>query len=497
MNRMSEYRFPLTLRELIHDALPEETAVSGHTPDLKHTYVPAGHARALQPDNMLVVGIRGAGKSFWWSALQSEVHRKLVAELMPRAGISANTLISQGFGEKPSPLEYPGKDVLAGLIRNFEARQIWRTVVVRRVADKLELDVIPAGLKSWEDRINWVVRHPEEIEQFLFEADNRLDAEKSYLLILFDALDRTADEWPVMSGLVRGLLQVLLEFRSYKRIRPKAFVRPDHLEDAAATSFPDSSKVLTQKMELRWPRNELYNLLWQYLANESDRGALFREGCLEGFGIAWSRRTGVWTVPEKLRNDEDEQRLVFHAITGPWMGRDHRRGLPYTWLPNHLGDAHRQVSPRSFLAALRHAAQDSPRTDYRFALYYESIKRGVREASRIRVREMQEDYPWVAELMKSLTGITVPCGFDEIAGRWNNSKVMDRLKQDISQAAVKLPPVNFNAGADGVRTDLQELGVFERMTDGRVNMPDVYRVGYGIGRKGGVKAVARGGGAAP
>ncbi len=108
-------------------------------------------------------------------------------------------------------------------------------------------------------------------------------------------------------------------------------------------------------------------------------------------------------VPGKLRIDEDKQRDVFHAITGPWMGRDRRRGFPYTWLPNHLGDARRQVSPRSFLAALRNAASDSSKTDYDYALHYESIKRGVQEASRIRVREMQEDYPWVETLMKPLS----------------------------------------------------------------------------------------------
>ncbi len=70
-----------------------------------------------------------------------------------------------------------------------------------------------------------------------------------------------------MYTIVRGLLQVLLEFRSYKRIRPKAFLRADQLEDSSVAAFPDSSKVLSQKVELSWPRNELYGLLWQHLAN--------------------------------------------------------------------------------------------------------------------------------------------------------------------------------------------------------------------------------------
>jgi hypothetical protein len=173
------------------------------------------------------------------------------------------------------------------------------------------------------------------------------------------------------------------------------------------------------------------------------------------------------------------------------MGRDRRRGFPYTWLPNHLGDARRQVSPRSFLAALRHAASDISKTDYEYALHYESIKRGVQEASQIRVREMLEDYPWVETLMKPLSGLSVPCSFDEIAGRWKRDGTLQELKRKIQKAGVRLPPAHIDSGDSGVRRDLEGLGVFERMSDERVNLPDVYRVGYGIGRRGGVKAVAR------
>ena len=488
---MSNYRFPSAIRQLLQYALPQETSSFGSTPELKYTYLPASHAKALHPDSMLVVGIRGVGKSFWWSALQKEDHRSLVGRNLPKAGISKETIVSQGFGEKPSPDDYPGKDTVADLIRNFEARQLWRTIIL--------LHLIKQGGKSspfskqrrWEDRIAWVQGHPEEVERLFYEVDTGLDQSGAYHLILFDALDRTADDWKSMYTLVRGLLQVLLEFRSYNRIRPKAFVRPDQLEDSSVAAFPDASKVRSQEVKLIWPRNELYGLLWQHLANETGNGHLFRDGCNQGFGIEWRQQDQVWTVPEKLRTDEDKQRDVFHAMTGPWMGRDRRRGFPYTWLPNHLGDARRQVSPRSFLAALRHAASDSSKRDYEYALHYESIKRGVQEASKIRVHEMQEDYPWVEKLMKPLSGLSVPCSFDEISGRWEKEKILERLRQEMQTANVKLPPAHIDLGASDVRRDLEELGVFERMTDGRVNLPDVYRVGYGIGRRGGVKAVAR------
>ncbi|MCS7179026.1 MAG: hypothetical protein N0A03_07115 [Anaerolineae bacterium] len=58
--------------------------------------------------------------------------------------------------------------------------------------------------------------------------------------------------------------------------------------------------------------------------------------------------------------------------------------------------------------------------------------------------------------------------------------------QDLS-GEVKLLPVHLKEGYPGLRQDLEDLGVFLRMLDGRVNVPEVFRVGYGLGRKGGVK----------
>ena len=486
---MSDDRFPSKIRDTIRDALPVDTAVFGETPDLRYTFAPAGHARALHPDAMLVEGIRGAGKSFWWTVLQSQEHRRMVAHVLPKSGIFEHTKVSVGFGERSSPNDYPGKDTLVSLSKRFDPRQIWRTVVFYQVIKNA--DPTAAAPQAWQERVQWVVDHPEDVERRLLSVDEQLNNDNTHHLILFDALDRTADDLSTMLKVIRGLLQVLLEFRSYRRIRPKAFLRPDHLEDPKTADFPDSSKVLTQKLELRWPRSELYGLLWQYLGNEPKGGELFRQGCQRLLGVSWDEYNNVWTVPGKLRIEEEAQRKIFHAITGPWMGRDRRRGFPYTWLPNHLGDAGGQVSPRSFLAALRHAAEDNPRPDYSFPLYYESIKKGVQEASRIRVREMQEDYPWVEVLMKPLTGLTVPCRFEEIVQRWEDQGVFSRLHADIANAAVKLPPAHWGERPAGVRRDLEALGVFERMTDDRVNLPDVYRVGYGLGRKGGVKAVAR------
>lgn len=128
-----------------------------------------------------------------------------------------------------------------------------------------------------------------------------------------------------------------------------------------------------------------------------------------------------WQLPEVMKRESDAQKLAFEKIAGPWMGRDKRRGVPYTWSVSHLSDARGQTSPRSFLAAIRQAVEDSREryAQHEYALHYESIKRGIQKASEIRVEEMAEDYPWVREALSQLKGLNVPCDFDLVRQTWS------------------------------------------------------------------------------
>lgn len=479
------YKFPHDLREGLIAALPEETSQHGETPRAGQMYLPAPHAKALHPNNTLIQGMRGSGKSFWFLALQNSELRTLIGA---QVGLDASTQVTVGFGQVPGGNQFPSKDTLIQLINDgCEPRRIWQAVVFRQVLGDLAPHEFK-GLTAWKVRIQWIQDHPEAMDEHLYNADIELDAQKQHHIVLFDALDRTADDWPTMNALVKGLLQVVLETRSFRRIRLKVFARPDQLEDPSVANFPDASKVMNQKVNLDWPRRELYGLLWQYFANDVGYGQRLREGASLALPSArWIQTEGIWIVPELIRRDEDAQKQLFHAMTGPWMGRDKRRGFPYSWLPSHLGDARGEVSPRSFLAAVRRAASDSPRLEQEYLLHYESIKQGVQEASRIRVRELEEDYPWIKTLFDPLSGITVPCPFDDIRGVWQEKKVIDQLRRGIESATVRLPPIHIDDGEDGVLIDLLDLGLVEKLKDQRINLPDVYRVGYGMGRRGGVK----------
>ena len=466
-------------------ALPESTA-HGKPPSLKQVYLPRSHVKAIDPDVPLVIGMRGAGKTFWWSALQDPAVRRLASRSARRTGLAENSEVRTGFGVGLAPNERPDRDTLRQLMEKDEPRLIWRTVQARHVAP----DEHPLRKQNtWAERVKHVRDNPEEIAQLFYRRDVECSEKNVYFMILFDALDQCADEWTDIYRAVRGLLQTALEMRSYRRLRAKVFLRSDQMDETKIGDFPDASKILSSAVTLNWSRNELYGLLWHSLASGENGSALRNFLANEDWKRFILDKKHLFVVPRNLVFDEEIQREKFRELAGQWMGKDRKRGFPYTWIPNHLADANGKVSPRSFLEALRKAAEHTAErySGHRHALHYESIKQGVQAASSIRVRELREDYPWVHQALAPLRGMAVPCKFGEIAKQWRNERLSERLKDEAGEA--KLPPCRVDEGATGIREDLEELGVFQRLDDGRVNVPDVFRVGYRLGRKGGVKPV--------
>lgn len=457
-------------------SLPPETSQYERV-ESRYLYVPRAHIRALDPDNMLVVGIRGSGKSFWWHTLQSEEQRAVIATAFSSRGLQALARVDAGFGEKESDA-YPSKDIIAQLLEKYQPRLIWRTVILSHIArERL------GRLTTWGERVSWVSTHPEESSALLKAADTALAARGQKHLLLFDALDRTSDSWEGLRRMLQGLLQALLELRSSAAIRAKAFVRPDHLDDPAVAAFADASKIISTRVSLDWPRVELYGLLWQYLGNAPEGAEAFRTLSEQVAKGPWTLSPkDVWLMPEVLRTHEWLQHMLFNRIAGEFMGRDSRRGIPYTWLPSHLSDTYGKTSPRSFLAAIRAAAEDESHTDHPVALHWESIKRGVQKAAEIRVRELAEDYPWTKAAMKALQGLLIPATREDIFERWKQAGALDSISRLSSRK-----PRELDLGYLGLALEMQEIGIFQEMKDGRINVPDVYRVGFGLLRKGGVK----------
>jgi hypothetical protein len=480
------------LRQALSESLPSVDQ-AGAAPDRQpaFTYVPPSHARALDPDTSVVEGIRGSGKSFWWAHLFSESHRQFITDAFPETRFDSGVRAVQAFGAQPISIDAPSQDVLATLMSEFPVRAIWRAVCAHKVGFRAPFPQKPA---KWTDRVRWVAGHPEEFDELLQEADSDLDSKNQTLVVLFDALDRLADEWSSIRPLAKGLLQISQDLRATKRIRFKVFVRPDMLQDPAIIGFPDASKLLARKATLTWRRADLYALLFQCLGNASGRGGeIFRTLCMDQLNLKWKKTPKAWLLPGPLRTDERVQEQAFVWLAGRAMASGpsgYKRGKPYTWLVNHLQDGLDQVSPRSFFAAVRRAADETP-DDYLLALSYRAIQAGVQAASQIRVNEITgEDYPWVDLVMQPLRGrLTVPCPAKDIENIWRREQTLRALRAGLQESgrAVKLPPQSLDDGAEGVLRDLEELGLIKQLKDLRIQMPDVYRIAFGFGRRGGVK----------
>jgi hypothetical protein len=472
------------LRTAILDAVPaaftEENILGQHS-----LYIPSTHVKSIRLDSSIVVGSRGAGKSFWTQALGDATLKNYISETVSDL---KRTRTAIGFSVANKPGDYPDGDFFDTATKHgYDFYTLWKAVVCRWLA-KLTEQSIPSS--TWGDSLAWVSNKPEQTAKLATDASNALSTSASHGLILFDALDRTSNDWTTMDAIVQALLRVVLWLRSYPSLHAKVFLRDDQLS-SATTAFPDASKLLAMKTELIWLPQDLHGMLWQALLNAPGKsGMMIRTLYTNTLDTAPDKLNDFWGLPQQGKQNTDTLRILFEALAGRWMGTDQRRGVPFAWITNHLADGNGRVSPRTFLIAVKEAAEDSlaKHQDYPIALHFESIKRGVQRASKHRIDEVQEEYPWLADVFKPLAGRSVPIAFDEISLLWKQV-FPDGPGMIISR---RLPPKHADQGWLGLRDDLVKLGIFTVMRDARINIPDLYRIGFKIGRRGGIMREAIG-----
>ena len=479
--------FPIDPLRKAFLTLPKQPRQSDSEPiDIKNFYVPFNHAKALHSTNLLIEGGYGTGKTEWFLQLSKNVTH--IAHIAPHAELN-NTHCSQGYGQVYSS-NYPSKDSFTNLLKyNISPELIWKTIIAFIILDETEAfrDC------NWNDKINVYQDNTNRYELELRQREQELSSQQKKHLILFDALNYASDDWETLKKLLKGLFQAALTFRSFRAIHLKIFVRPDMLEDNAIYSFTGGIKIMTNKLPLEWHRLELFNLLWQYLGNAAEGGEEFRNGCEQHFKQVWKQLpdTNSWLIPDEMRKDETVQRAIFHALTGERMGNKPHSGYPYVWLPNHLEDSFGKISPCSFLTALHEAANsDALQADQNYPLNALALKKGLQKASEMQVATLNEKDYWINTLFKG-KAISFPCEFSDINEVWQHHDIRQTLR-DIIESSDTIPPVNYvdpDFFYEGIKKYLISLGIFQQMLDGRINMPDIYRIGYGLGRKGGIKSV--------
>lgn len=461
-------------------------------PQPSEIYIPLLHNKALLQEVSIVEGMRGAGKSFWTAVLLNDGTRRLVSAVANIQKLD-QLIVKIGFGMSLENDAFPTSKRLASLmLQGCTADHIWRSILIRHLLQVLQMpmpftdDVDAAAL--------WVRDNQDTADNLLTACDRDLVQQGKVFLLLFDSLDKLAGDWARIRVLLTSALQLGLECRTRRAIRFKFFLRSDMVEeDDEIWRFTDSSKLLHSKETLTWRPNDLFGLILLHLANSESGGLAFRQEISNKTHSEFQEITGTFSLPRGLTAKEQPLRGIIEALAGPWVGTNAKRGFTFTWIPTHLSDAKGRLSPRSILLAFSKAAEwtHERHPDHPTALHYEGIQQGVVEASKIRISEIKEDYPWVGPLLDALNGATVPLTMNELTGRWTDNCISASLHAAAQNQ--RLPPRRYTsdphrrADLQALVDDLIELAVLYRTEDGRLNMPDIFRIGFGIKRQGGVK----------
>ncbi|MBW4093455.1 MAG: hypothetical protein HIU82_20495 [Proteobacteria bacterium] len=452
---------------------------------VERAFLPEGHRGVFDLRRQLVVGNRGMGKSFWTHALLSpELRSRLAKVYGHRLLTSADVVVGFNGSDKVSPTAPTIDEVTSLLARGIDPELIWRAVLIR-IASKYLSD---GADKPLGDVIVGLQGDPNRYSVVLSAADDELARRGSTILVVFDALDRLGRDWDSIRRLTQALLSLAVGLQSFSSIRMKIFMRVDQFSDQDLFRFPDSSKLVNDHVNLIWRPTELYGLLlFELLRNDTSREPLEMLAQRERVSEALPR-AGVdsWAYVGA------QERLI-NRIAGEFMGSNKKRGQVYTWVPLHLSDAAHTCSPRSFLIAWKKAAEHLPPPEGR-AVDHLGLLDGVRSASTSRLLELYEDYPWIKPALAALRRQFVPMEREQLFEIWESQKVIKAIRGSAS-AEPRYTPVKFLAGdqLSALLSSMRDVGVMEERANGKINVPDIFRVEAEILRKGGVGVPKRAG----
>jgi hypothetical protein len=455
------------------------------------------HRRALDPDILLVLGGRGAGKTELFRALAYEHGLEaLSAEQKPHLPLDpATTYWVAGYGRTHRDrAAFPTPESLEQLDAGNPStvRAFWIGLIVGQMLNKAPDTV---GDLEWASllapELEQCLRRSALVSQWLRAARSRLEdlnyaldrldrtllRQNRWLFITYDELDRLLPNYAQLSVPIRELLAFWLDrWRRWERIRPKIFLRKDLFREEFL-GFPDASKLRGHRVELTWQPSSLYRLLVKRIANASGAAQAYLESSFPDLHL---RATGVLGfLPE---NREDAFKKLIDTIIGPYMGANPQKGRTYYWIPNHLQDTAGQIAPRSILKLFALAAEARRPKVHELSgpalLRPIDLQGALMETSKDRIRELQEEYQWIEHLNVSLRGLEVPKPRSEFL------RVLARTAWS-EQAA---PP---DRSTSAVLQYLREIGVVELRSDDKVNVPEIYLYGFQLKRRGGIQRPIR------
>lgn len=457
--------------------------------------------RDLQnPSKFLIVGGRGSGKTRIFRTLTGpEGFRRVIGENKPYQQPNyENTTLLVGFSADAT--YFPRQSVMSKYYTDAEATAFWigsiAHILVSHYQDDPQIQATITEcfgekaqsffaskdiLKTPSQWIPLVVDNPEPWELFLDRINEILVQRDQWVILAYDQIDRIHSNQEILYSYIRTLVTYWYSVsQRWKRLKCKIFLRTD-LRNAKTMRFPDASKLIARQIDLTWDTVSLYRLLIRRLSNMDDFPEMV--GYLQQIPSLISANDNWGYIPTEQR--EPLEKFVEQLI-GRYMGASPKKGYSYTWIPNHLQDANGDLSPRSFLKCYSCAATSMLAPQNQKSLQQlqgnalltpSAIQDSIQEVSTDRVQELQEDFPWLEKFKTILEGSTLLMQEEEFL-----SKIQHLLEY--------YPSENFPAKtASAMEDELISLGIIQRTTDARINMPEIYLHGFGLKRKGGIRHV--------
>jgi hypothetical protein len=445
------------------------------------------HGLALRPEVVIIEGSRGAGKTALFRLIKELGDR--VPDFLRDRSIPGAWWVD-GFSEDKAHPSVAALDELVSQLppeRDAQLRAFWAVHLLSRLERAgVPGAAVPSGVvellrEAPHDVTGWSLKAEARISEVmaaLDRVDDEVAAKSRYVFVSYDHLDRLGmldATRTTRTRLVKALVALWLSNATRLRsVRGKIFLRPDLFEEAEQ-SFPDASKLRPRSVSLDWDTESLYRLVVRHLANSGPSTEPFR---------AWlAQKVQVPLNPHAISPDfgwvpqgmgVEGQRAFASALAGEVMGSGTKKGYTYRWIPARLKDAGGRITPRSMLRLIGYAAREAlSNPPGQGALMLPTHLTGaLPQVSRDRVNELSEEYAFVKRL-SALEGQTV---------------LMDRRKVATLLGKPSAADDTSKKDGDALLDEMLRIGVLQIRSDGRIDVPDIYRYGFGIKRKGGAAA---------
>ena len=494
---------PLDTRTVLQEIVINDQLAFAELPKIEqlksHFVRPSDYENVVHSATSVVVGAKGAGKTWLWRYLVSggahETSTSWVAGHGPASAPEASPLqlSPDAFREIERNAKLEGRETYRAFWLLYAAACLakWKPDVAGAVLaefqgdEKKALRAVQAAVTNFELKtaLETALLLPNAgtlAEQITSVWDAKLlGSPPSKVILAYDGLDTGFEtqgaRWEDRRNrFVGALLQVILETRVRNRcVHYKVFLREDIW---SAVSIQNKSHIEPVKVELRWKAEDLWKMALG-IAATSNKYLTSLQQRMPGLASPWE-------VPEKTL------KRALEPLWGETIERGKQARTP-EYIQKRTSDAIGRLFPRTLVQILKTAidAEKTRKTDPPAdrVIRFTSLRDGIRKASNQRVADLTKEYVHLREYL-ALLKQSEPTGtrreFSErLRRRWQNVRKAGRAVKGAPAGALHAGPGGWGKVIGELET-VGVLGPYRRTVsdddEQKLQVALLYRHGLGI-----------------